>query len=195
MKLAAIVFASFFSGMLIGITTNGHLFPQSVFTQRVASAGPFSLPKVPSIDSAVPKVPPLLHTYIDHSVFAGVPGVPERYALDGLETDNVRFDNPSGGITFEYGGGAYRLSNVIISGQLNLELTGAAANTATLLDSLGLLKNPLTSLGVDKVGMFTTIPKAPTQATEIPKNKPIINKLKLANPLKGDISSQYDGGK
>jgi hypothetical protein len=191
-KTAVVAVASFLLGISITVVVGRHLVPKSVFAQGVIAGG---VPLVPPIDAAVPKVEPLHRILIDNSVFLGVPGAEARYVLDGLVMSNVRFDNPLGEITLAYGGGAYSLTNILISGRLSLELTGAAANTAHFLDSLGLLRTPPTPMAGGKLGILTTVPTVPAKTTEPPKNKPIIKNIKLGKPLKGDIASQYDGTK
>lgn len=190
MKCATIAFFSFVFGVLTPIAI-GHWSSTSVLAQGILIGG--AVPLVPHLDASVPRVEPLHHVMVDRSAMLGVAGADARYVIDGLQLSNVSFDNPLGGVTLAYGGGAYSLSNVSISGKLNLELNGAAANTVNFLDSFGLLKTAAISRVGSSVGIITTVPAAPAKALELPKNKPITKKIKLASPLKGDIESQYDG--
>jgi hypothetical protein len=119
--------------------------------------------------SSVPIVPPLRQNIsaFHNTIIGG------RYRLDGVRTVDSTFK----GVTFVYGGGAYKLENAFISGKSNVELTGAAANTATLLEGLGfVIKYPATS----------------TQAIEV--NTPKTEQIPRTT-IKGDFVSPYDGKK
>jgi hypothetical protein len=155
-----------------------------VFAQfRPLSSGNESrIPTVPTFGVAVPKVLPIEAAFANNVIDFSDSDTP-LIDLDGMSMRNGTFSGGKGQwVVIKYGGGAYELDNTTISGPIRLELTGAAANTAKLMESFGLL--------------------APTQAsaTKVPqvaaeKNQPITKKTVLVKPLKGDIFSQYDGRK
>ena len=136
------------------------------------------MPVVPSLEAATPRIIPLSTNMLaSHNImlFQGHP----TYVLDGLVSTDSLF-GASKGITFIYGGGAYNLRGSTIAGNVDLQLQGAAANTARLLAEFGLL----TPAG-QRVAVPDTTPV-------VPANTPITKKAVLKKPLKGDIS-QYDG--
>jgi hypothetical protein len=79
--------------------------------------------------------------------------------------------------TLVYGGGPYNMQAAMM-GDINIELIGAAANTAQFLESFGLL---------NKVSSNTPPPSppAPTMNTPIKKT--------TKTTIKGDFVSPYDG--
>jgi len=93
------------------------------------------------------------------------------YAVDGIESNGDRFNN----VTFEYGGGAYKLENATVSGKVNINLIGAAANTAIFLRAFGLLGCPAAA------------PKSPLPNPNIP----VIQSATLKTPVRGDIVSPF----
>jgi hypothetical protein len=187
MRYVAVAVVSFCLGILATLSAQHRLIPNTVSAQ----VGPFSMggpfPMVPPLNAAMPRVQPV-SVSVDHQTV--ISDVAPTFVLDGLSVRNSVFANRRG-IVFTYGGGAYNLENVVISGNVGLELVGAAANTARFLESLGLLKPP-DSTGGGKTRLTVTVP-APAPQPAPPKNQPIFNKLRLASPLRGDISSQYDG--
>jgi hypothetical protein len=74
--------------------------------------------------TAVPVVPDLELAVSEDSVFDGV-----RVPLDGFFGRHNQFGN----VTFEYGGGAFRLQNCKFDGPIRVSLKGAAANTFVFL--------------------------------------------------------------
>jgi hypothetical protein len=120
--------------------------------------------------AAVPVVPPLNRVGASHNTQIG-----GEYGLDGIETSASLFN----GVTFVYGGGAYKMDRSAIVGPVNLRLIGAAANTAQLLASLGLL------------GGSASAPTSPP-ATE--PNTPRVERT-AKTTIKGDFVSPYSGHK
>jgi len=92
--------------------------------------------------------------------------------LDGMSASNDIFKDS----TFVYGGGAYSLRNAAISGSVNFQLIGAAANTAQFLGMFGLIGCP-----------------AKQQVPQVNPNTPIINRATLEKGIKGDFVSAYSG--
>jgi hypothetical protein len=104
--------------------------------------------------------------------------------LDGIEqTGNVY--GGGAGVRIVYGGGAYKLEDSSFVGPVSLELRGAAANTAQLLESFGFLS---------RNGPPSGIPTAPTAVAPNEKNKPQVFKTRF-NPQRSDMSSEFDGTK
>jgi hypothetical protein len=144
-------------------------------------AGPF-VPIVPPISSAlpVPIVPPISGMiFADNAFESSVE--PSKLMLDGLVSIGNTYKNPTGTI-ITYGGGAFHLENSSFVGPLTFEFIGAAANTVTLLNSLGLI-----------VHQDRTNPNPAALPTPQRINKPVRQKVTLNKPLRGDIASQYDG--
>jgi len=80
----------------------------------------------------VPKVVPLANIRVSNNLVVGNETQPPLVVkLDGIETSNDVYSSPTG-VRFEYGGGAFKLENVIVGGPIELDLVGAAANTAQL---------------------------------------------------------------
>jgi hypothetical protein len=86
-----------------------------------------------TIAGTVPVVPPLPHVALEGNSFQDA-----AYVLDGLECRGCTFKN----VTLTYGGGAYLLQNANVSLPVKLNLTGAALNTAQLLQTFGLIGCP-----------------------------------------------------
>jgi hypothetical protein len=86
-----------------------------------------------SLKDTVPIVPPLPHIALNGNSFRNV-----TYAMDGLECHDCTFQD----VTLTYGGGAYLLENPKVSLPVRLNLTGAALNTAQLLQVFGLIGCP-----------------------------------------------------
>ena len=123
MRTIPVALGSFMLGALAMFFCGSHLStPQSVYAQA------------PVRDkAAIPVIPPL-----HHAVMKGGLVTDMAYAVDGMEAKGTRFTN----VTFEYGGGAYKLENATIVPPINVSLTGAAANTAAFLSAFGLLGCP-----------------------------------------------------
>ena len=140
------------------------------------SFGPNSVPVVPPIIAAnpIPVVQPLKISLSERNAFSDAATLP----LDGLISRNDSYNN----VIFEYGGGAYRLIGAKISGRVGFRFIGAAANTITLLDTLGLLVHE---------GSASPNPSALPSPRQM--NKPRKQKVILRKPLKGDIASPFDG--
>jgi hypothetical protein len=181
MKLALVAVVSFAIGAAGTLLVNpGH----EVFAQKSALNNGF-MPIVPPLGSAspVPLIPGLSGTNFSHNTIVADPNAtrPIVVNLDGLVQTNNVWDNERG-VAFVYGGGAYKLSSNAIVGPISLVLTGAAANTAALLEQFGFLaKNDP-----------ATVTPAATDPSK-PKNKPSVHKTTIPTPFKGDISSQFDG--
>jgi hypothetical protein len=95
--------------------------------------------------------------------------------LDGINFQYNVFKSP----TFVYGGGAYSMRDAEISGTVNFQFIGAAANTVQLLKSLGLLGN-----------------SPPPSTPVVPQpNTPRTEKTVIKTTIKGDFVSPYDGTK
>jgi hypothetical protein len=180
MKLLFVAVVSFALGVAATLLVNPkyHAFAQG------GVGGPISNgfePIVPPLGSAspIPVVMPLAHIHFGHNTMVSH-GAPLVVSLDGLEqTGNVY--GGDAGVEFVYGGGAYKLEENTFVGPISLRLTGAAANTAELLEQFGFLaKNDPPTV--------TPVAVAPKE-----KNKPKIRKANIPIPFKGDISSQYDG--
>jgi hypothetical protein len=92
-------------------------------------------------------------------------------------------------VKFVYGGGAYKLEDNTIVGPVSLELTGAAANTLALLEQFGMIAKGDPPTTPDP----TPTPTPAMVPTPKEKNKPITRTKVVDPPLKGDMSSQYDG--
>jgi hypothetical protein len=75
----------------------------------------------------VPTVPPLPNIILHGGKFTGVPQV-----LDGMDCTQCEFNDAA----LMYGGGAFRLQDIKVSGTTHLTLIGAAANTVALLNFL-----------------------------------------------------------
>jgi hypothetical protein len=185
MKHIVIAVVSFSLGLITVLAVQHRLTPPTVLAQFSGGPPPF----IPPLSAAVPKIQPP-NVFVDHNTV--ISDSPPQYYLDGMILKNSVIASPRG-VIITYGGGAYHLENVAISGAIGLELTGAAANTARLLESLGLMRVPNAPSPESKTKLPVTVP--PINLEEPPNNQPIIKKLRLANPLKGDISSQYDGTK
>jgi len=78
--------------------------------------------------------------------------------------------------TFVYGGGEYDLKNAKIAGTVNLELIGAARNTAQFLAMFGLIGCPSRQLPA---------PQADT-------GDPRVKKIKLNKPITGDFATKTE---
>ena len=187
---ALIAFSSFLLGALSVLIIGNRRLLSTVHARQVPDMNEISAtfrPIVPSIGVAVPQVIPLQRIKADNNlIIDGTRSGPMIVGLDGLESTNNLYSSPAG-VKFIYGGGAYVLRNATVGGQLELEFTGAAANTVHLLQSLKMLPGASS-------GQATEILRAPAPP-EPAKNIPISRRTKLVRPLHGDISSQYDGTK
>lgn len=158
MRIVTVALGSFTLGAVVMFFWGNHTStsPQSVFAQAPLR-----------VEGAVPIVPPLRHIGVGgHGTVANT-----EYAVDGLETSGLKFVN----VTFMYGGGAYKLANVTVTPPVNIQLTGAAANTFAFLTSFGL------------IGCPSAQPKRP----QIDPNKPILRTIDLSEPIMRDLISPY----
>jgi hypothetical protein len=139
------------------------------------------VPSVPPLGAAIPIVVPLAD---NRNLMIGnriETRAPSEFQLDGLVSQQNLFNNPSGTV-FRYGGGAFNMSNSLFVGPVSFEFEGAAANTFALLDAVGLINHSP-----------ATTPDTSALPTPAQRNKPKKITTRLAAPLSGDISSQYDG--
>jgi hypothetical protein len=118
------------------------------------------------VEGAVPVVPPLRHIVARDATFTNI-----VHAVDGTEVENGTFKN----VTFEYGGGAYRLVNATVVPPVNFRFTGAAANTFNFLAMFGMIGCPAS---------------APKQTIPDP-NAPIMRTASLKTPIRGNIISPF----
>ena len=95
--------------------------------------------------------------------------------LDGVVSDTEVFRNAK----LRYGGGAFILKNTTVQGQIQVEFIGAAANTVTLMEWLGM------------VGC----PAAAPQPEPINPNRPPVKAASLTKPLTGDIRVDFVNAK
>src|SRR5438105_1739654 len=108
-----------FSALLLGHQT-------STFAQQAAQP---SQPTFIRVDGAAPVVPPLRGITVTGYAVRNM-----NFALDGVQCTKCTFS----GVTFEYGGGAYELSQSVVNLPIAIAPKGAALNTVGLLNSLGL---------------------------------------------------------
>jgi hypothetical protein len=83
--------------------------------------------------AAVPVIPSLGMVELKGSFLNG-----SKVDLDGFALTDGTLNN----VTLVYGGGAYKLENVAITGNINIQLFGAASNGASLLARFGLIGCP-----------------------------------------------------
>ena len=117
-----------------------------------------------------PVVPPLTGIASVHNTFRG-----QNIDVDGIEADR----NVYQGVTFIYGGGAYKLTNSAVVPPVNIHLVGAAANTAQFLETFGL------------IGCPTAKPQPPA----VNPNAPRIMIANLKDELKGDLVAPFGATK
>jgi hypothetical protein len=159
MRKLTLALSSFVAGVLCMFALGNHastLLQPRVFAQGAAIR----------VEGAVPVVPPLRDNVNVGNVFNG-----GKYLPDGLASNGDTFNN----VTFEYGGGAYKLENATVSGTVNIRLIGAAANTAEFLNKFGLIGCPTAK---------------PTPKTPRP-NDPTIMQAKMTTAFHGDIVSPF----
>jgi hypothetical protein len=184
MRSVVLSLASFLLGALFTVAAFRLFISQPAISAQQGFSR--SIPIVPSLTSATPIVPPLPRVLLSNNVIdtnapPGFSSGPTTYILDGMVAERIAFRNRDG-IKFQYGGGAFHLTDSVFDGPLEFDFVGAAANTVMLLDSLGLLAHK--PLGLPN-------PSALPTATQM--NKARKQTIKLSKPLRGDIASQYDG--
>lgn len=121
-------------------------------------------------NSWTPAVPPLPRSIISGSIFEN--GQP--LYLDGMNVQDTRIRQRA---VIVYGGGAYNLRNVVVSGDVPIQLIGAAANTANFLATFGMIGCP-----------------AKPQIPQVNPNTPFTKVASLDKELKGDLAAPYSGG-
>jgi hypothetical protein len=131
---------------------------QPVFAQQ--QGGAILMPK------SIPVVPPIMYIHSSGGHFGH-----ENVQLDGTSSSGTTYED----VTFEYGGGAYRLDNPMLIAPIKLTLTGAAGNTGQLLQQLGLL------------GCQTEAKPLPA----IPLNQPMQEAALIKTPFTGDLISPF----
>lgn len=177
MRTSALAISSFLLGVAVTVAVF-RLFVSPPETNAQIDNS-FAVPRVSHLDIAIPVVPPLRRILMSNSLDEGG-GSPTFFLLDGLTVDRMTFENPSG-VTFEYGGGAFSLSNSVVKGPVDFAFVGAAANTYALLDSLGVIAHsPISQPNLAALPDSKNV------------NTPKHAKTKLAQPLHGNISSQYE---
>lgn len=136
-------------------------------------------PVVPALGAGIPRFAPVSNSY-SNNLESGVFNGPARVRLDGFETSHNIWASPQG-VVFEYGGGAYKLTDARISGPVTLELEGAAANTVSLLELFGVIGRP----------PYVVSPPASMAApTPAEQNQKITKKIRVKN-FRGDMSSRF----
>ena len=120
MRNVMVAFVSFVAGFLCSPLSPIHT---STVLHAQAIQYPGAVPVIPSVPLIVSE---------ENTLNGG--GV----SLDGFAVRGGVFNN----VTFLYGGGAYNLENVSITGKVGINLIGAAANGANLLARFGLIGCP-----------------------------------------------------
>lgn len=127
MRKITLSLGSFVLGALFMFVLGNHT---STRLQSVLAQGP-AVPGVRA-PNAVPVVPAVFLLDVRSSSFG--PGA--AIDLDGIDCKDCVLGE---GVTIRYSGGSYRFENLRHSGVLTFQLNGAARNTATLLQSFGLI--------------------------------------------------------
>jgi hypothetical protein len=157
MRKVTIALVSFALGAIFAVLLgNG----RSALVSQVSAQ---QLPRSPYI----PLVPPPPRTFAEGNVFDN-----QAIIVDGTYSRFSKYINP----TFEYGGGAFYMKGVEIDGNVNIELIGAAANTAGFLKMFGLY------------GCTVVAPPTPPV---IDMDKPMTKTVKLTKPLSGDLKAPF----
>jgi hypothetical protein len=157
MRITTVALLSFGAGVLFASVINH----TSALAQQAPPAQP-SGPVLFNVEGAIPVVPPMRFCCAS-GTFTGAPNNPLIHKVDGTGCVGCNFAN----VTFQYGGGAFRLENSHVSGIVNVELSGAAGNTAAFLNLFGMLGCP-----------------AQPTPKQFDPNKPII---KTANPKEAEM--------
>jgi hypothetical protein len=163
MRIAALTIASFTMGAICMFLVGTHM---SIFRQPVLV---FAQDVNQGWVASVPRVPPLPDIAISHNTKR----VGGELGLDGQEIRDSTFT----GVTFFYGGGAFKLINSTMAPPINLKLVGAAANTYALLSYFG------------EIGC----PAKAQQQPQFNPNIPILKRTDLAARLQGNFVSPFNG--
>ena len=181
MNKVGIAFASFLLG--IACTIGALRLSSTSAASKVQAQNFFGsdlsyVPRVLPLGVSVPVVRPVPTDGLNaNNTVIGSPMI----ALDGMYSTNNLFSSPKGS-EIVYGGGAFKVDHTLFDGLTHFVFIGAAANTVSLLDSLGLLvHSPITE------------PNPAALPTPQQINKPKHQTSRLRHPLNGEISSQYDG--
>ena len=128
------------------------------------------LAQAPRGNPFTPVVPPPPRMVMDGNIIENG----QTFYLDGMSVSNSIIRNSS---VIVYGGGAYNLRGVTITGDTQIQLIGAAANTANFLATFGMIGCP-----------------AKPQIPQVNPNTPFTKVASLKEPLKGDLASPFSGG-
>jgi hypothetical protein len=172
MSKLMLALGSFTMGAMLGIMASGRA---SILAQK-------SQPRSFVEEGMVPTVPPLRHNVL---IGAHV-GSGFITPLDGLECENCTFDNAA----IEYGGGAFHLTNTTFSGTVNVQLTGAAANTFAFLKYLNGISGPAPLSGVPSPTPNPKLPPKPLPSKP-PPNKPLRHSVTVTGTVKDSVGSVF----
>jgi hypothetical protein len=159
-----IAFGSFMLGVFCTALGVGKSSPMAFARTQESTPG--------RVNSYIPVVVPL-GTY-NRSLSTGNVQMNQTVLIDGRNSVQEMFDNS----TLVYGGGSFRMEDFLLTGTTNIQLIGAAANTAQFLEIFGLLNRAAPNS-----------PPSPPQAPAM--NTPIHKTTKTT--IKGDFVSPYDG--
>ncbi len=158
MRKVTIALVSFALGAIFALLLGNR--PSTLMSQVSAQEQP---PRSPYI----PVVPPLPRMFAEGNVFDN-----QTITVDGTMSRFSKYINP----TFVYGGGAFYMKGVEIGGKVNIELIGAAANTASFLKMFGLYGCPVA---------------APPSPPVIDMDKPVTKTVSLPQPINGDVKTPF----
>jgi hypothetical protein len=167
-RYITVAVGSFLLGIVCMFVFGNHIStvrrPASVFAQTDSTGSVFDGNRFTPIVPAPPRM-------VDDG------NIVERQVidLDGMTISNGIFRDT----TFVYGGGAYSLRNTTVSGNIEVDFIGAAANTVQFLKTIGLLRDS----------------SPPSPATPSETNTPRKEKTTIKTTIKGDFVSPYDGKK
>jgi len=128
------------------------------------------LAQAPHGNAFTPVVPPPPRMIMDGNIIENG----QTFYLDGMNVSDSIIRNSA---VIVYGGGVYNLRKVAISGDVQIQLIGAAANTANFLTTFGMIGCP-----------------AKPQIPQVNPNTPFTKVASLDKELKGDFVSPYSGG-
>lgn len=171
MRNVTVGLGSFLLGLLCA-SLLGFGSPQtSIFRQSVvfAQTKPGIVSSTFTLNPFTPTVPPMPRSLSEGNINEN-----QIIQIDGIHSREDTFRN----MTLVYGGGAYVLNKARFDGGVNIQLVGAAANTAQFMATFGM------------IGCPASVPKAPPH---INPNAPRIDKVSLTTALSGDFVSPYEG--